>query len=122
MVNNIREPSDSECHTQSSEPFIFYLNSTALFQIVAVVCVAVAVAEAGVIAGYSGYGLPGLGHAGVGYGVAPVAAVAAVAPAVAAPHGLAVAAPHAAVDYYVSVTEFDLWRRFLNTTQAEATC
>ena len=70
-------------------------------------CIAVAMSEAGVIAGYGvaglghaglGYGVAGLGHAGVGYGVAPVAAVAAVAPAVAA-----VAAPHAAVDYYVSV-------------------
>ena len=65
-------------------------------------------AEAGVIAGYGGYGgygVAGLGHAGLVYGVAPVAAL---APAVAAPHGLAVAAaPHAAVDYYVSVTQWD---------------
>jgi hypothetical protein len=103
------------------------LSSTALLQIVAVVCVAVAAAEAGVIAGYGGlgglgglggyggYGVAGLGHAGLGYGVAPVAAL---APAVAAPHGLAVAAaaPHAAVDYYVSVH----WSFY--TTQAAAAC
>ena len=57
---------------------------------------AVAVAEAGVLAGYHGYA--GLGHAGLGYGVAPVA--------VAAPHAaVAVAAPHAAVDYHVSILE-----------------
>jgi hypothetical protein len=53
----------------------------------------------------------------LGYGVAPVAAL---APAVAAPHGLAVAAPHAAVDYYVSVTQSDTVRRSLYTTQAAA--
>jgi hypothetical protein len=92
---------NSKCYAPLSESYNFYLSSTALLQIVAVVCVAVAVAEAGVIAGYGGYGVAGLGHAGLGYGVAPVAA--ALAPAIAAPHGLAVAAPHAAVDYYVSV-------------------
>jgi hypothetical protein len=74
-------------------------------------------AEAGVIAGYGGYGVAGLGHAGLGYGVAPVAAL---APAVAAPHGLAVAAPHAAVDYYVSVTQSDLVHRPLYTAQSVA--
>jgi len=85
-----------------------------LLQIFAVVCVAMAAAEAGVIAGYGGYGLPALGHAGLGYGVAPVAAVAAVAPAVAAPPALAVAAPHAAVDYYVSATRSVLVSRPLS--------
>ena len=81
-------------------------------------CVAIAVSEAGVIAGYGvaglghaglGYGVAGLGHAGLGYGVAGlghagvaygVSPVAAVAPAVAA-----VAAPHVAVDYHVSVAQ-----------------
>lgn len=83
-----------------------------MLQIVALMCVAVAVSEAGVIAGYGvaglghaglGYGVAGLGHAGVAYGVAPVAAVAPVAPV--APAVAAVAAPHAVVDYHVSVAQ-----------------
>jgi hypothetical protein len=112
---------------------------SALLQIVALMCVAIAVSEAGVIAGYGaagighaglgygvaglgpaglgygvagigpaglGYGVAGLGNAGVAYGVAPVAAVAPVASvAHVAPAVAAVAAPHAAVDYYVSVAQ-----------------
>lgn len=85
----------------------------ALLQIVTLMCVAIAVSEAGVIAGYGvaglghaglGYGVAGLGHAGVAYGVAPVAAVAPVAHV--APAVAAVAAPHAAVDYHVSVAQW----------------
>jgi hypothetical protein len=45
----------------------------------------------------------GLGHAGVAYGVAPVAAVAPVAHV--APAVAAIAAPHAAVDYHVSLAQ-----------------
>jgi hypothetical protein len=55
----------------------------------------------------------------LGYGVAPVAAL---APAIAAPHGLAVAAPHAAVDYYVSVTHTDSVRCCFYTAQAASAC
>ena len=89
--------------------------ASALLQIVALMCVAIGVSEAGVIAGYGvaglghaglGYGVAGLGHAGVAYGVAPVAPVAAVAPvAPVAPAVAAVAAPHAVVDYHVSATQ-----------------